>query len=165
MAQRTIILDGFSKAYAMTGWRLGFGVMPDELVPIVSTLQINSNSCTASFSQMAGIEALSGPQDDVAKMVSEFKRRRDVIVEGLNKIPGFRCHNPLGAFYVFPNISSAGRTSRAFADSLLYEHGVACLPGTSFGAFGEGFIRLSYANSLENIRNALQRIRAAVEKG
>ena len=164
MAERTIILDGFSKAYAMTGWRLGFGVMPEELVPIISTLQINSNSCTASFSQMAGIEALSGPQDDVTAMVAEFRRRRDAIVEGLNRIKGFSCHTPLGAFYVFPNISSTGKSSRAFADALLYEHGVACLPGTSFGANGEGFIRLSYANSLENISIALERIRAAAER-
>lgn len=165
MAERTIILDGFSKAYAMTGWRLGFGVMPEELVPIISTLQINSNSCTASFSQMAGIEALSGPQDDVSAMVAEFRRRRDTIVEGLSCIKGFSCHTPLGAFYVFPNISSTGKTSHAFADTLLYEYGVACLPGTSFGANGEGFIRLSYANSLENIKKALERIHEAAEKG
>ena len=162
MAERTIILDGFSKAYAMTGWRLGFGVMPEELVPVISTLQINSNSCTTSFSQMAGIEALSGPQDDVTRMVAEFRQRRDAIVEGFNRIKGFRCRMPHGAFYVFPNITGTGKGSRALADYLLYDVGVACLPGTSFGAYGEGFLRFSYANSMENIRLALERIGAAL---
>lgn len=164
MTERTIILDGFSKAYAMTGWRLGFGVMPEDLVPVISTLQINCNSCTSSFSQMAGIEALAGPQDDVTKMVDEFRRRRDLIVQGLNRIPSMKCHTPLGAFYVFPNITATGRTSRALSDSLLYDGGVACLAGTSFGAYGEGYLRFSYANSMENIRKALELIRATVEK-
>ncbi len=158
MAERTIILDGFSKAYAMTGWRLGFGVMPEELVPVISTLQINCNSCTSSFSQMAGIEALAGPQDDVTRMVAEFHRRRDAIVDGFNRIRGFRCRKPHGAFYVFPNITETGKNSRALADYLLYELGIACLPGTSFGAHGEGFLRFSYANSMENIRTALERM-------
>jgi aspartate aminotransferase len=164
MQDRTIILDGFSKTYAMTGWRLGFGVMPEELAPVIAQLQINSNSCTSSFSQMAGIEALAGPQDDVAKMVAEFKRRREVIVDGLNAIPGFRCLKPPGAFYVFPNITGTGKSSRELADYLLYDAGVACLAGTAFGAYGEGYLRFSYANSMENIRKALEMIRAAVKK-
>jgi len=162
MAGRTIILDGFSKTYAMTGWRLGWGVMPEPLVQYVSQLQINCTSCTSSFSQIAGIEALTGRQDDVVRMVAEFKRRRDVIVEGLNNIPGFRCHKPLGAFYVFPNITGTGRSSRELADILLNEAGVACLSGTAFGASGEGYLRFSYANSVENIRLALERIREVV---
>jgi aspartate/methionine/tyrosine aminotransferase len=164
MAERTIILDGFSKTFAMTGWRLGFGVMPEPLAPLVSQLQINSNSCTASFTQIAGIEALQGPQHGVEEMVKEFKRRRDVIVDGLNSIPGFRCHKPLGAFYVFPNITGTKRDSRFLADYLLDEAGVACLSGTAFGAFGEGYLRFSYANSVENIQIALQRAKQAVAK-
>jgi aspartate/methionine/tyrosine aminotransferase len=162
MPERTIILDGFSKTFAMTGWRLGFGVMPESLVPFIAQLQINSNSCTASFAQMGGVEALVGPQNDVAAMVKEFNRRRDVIVEGLNTIPGFRCLKPLGAFYVFPNITGTGKSSRDLADYLLNEAGVACLSGTAFGAFGEGYLRFSYANSVENIRFALQKIQKAV---
>jgi aspartate/methionine/tyrosine aminotransferase len=164
MAERSIILDGFSKTFAMTGWRLGFGVMPEALAPLVSQLQINSNSCTASFTQIAGIEALQGPQHGVEEMVKEFKRRRDVIVDGLNSIPGFRCHRPLGAFYVFPNITGTKRDSRFLADYLLDEAGVACLSGTAFGAFGEGYLRFSYANSVENIQIALQRAKQAVAK-
>lgn len=163
MMERTIILDGFSKTFAMTGWRLGFGVMPESLVPFVSQLQINSNSCTSSFTQMAGVEALIGQQKDVGVMVQEFKRRRDVIVDGLNAIPGFRCHRPLGAFYVFPNTAGTGKTSRFLADYLLNEAGVACLSGTAFGRFGEGFLRFSYANSVENIQLALERIRKAIQ--
>jgi aspartate aminotransferase len=162
MAERTIILDGFSKTFAMTGWRLGFGLMPEELARLVAQLQINSNSCTASFTQMAGIEALAGPQDEVARMVAEFKRRRDVIVEGLNAIPGFRCHKPLGAFYVFPNIAGTGKSSKFLAEYLLNEAGVACLSGTAFGEYGEGFLRFSYANSVENIMIALDRVHKAV---
>jgi aspartate/methionine/tyrosine aminotransferase len=164
MPERTIILDGFSKTYAMTGWRLGFGVMPEPLVSYVAQLQINCTSCTASFSQMAAVEALAGPQDDVGAMVAEFKRRRDVIVDGLNTIPGVRCLKPLGAFYVFPNITGTGKPSRFIADYLLNEAGVACLSGTAFGAFGEGYLRFSYANSVENIRLALDRIRTAFGK-
>ena len=162
MAGRTIILDGFSKTYAMTGWRMGWGIFPEALVPAVSQLQINCTSCTSSFSQIAGIEALNGPQVEVEKMVAEFKRRRDVIVDGLNAIPGFRCHKPLGAFYVFPNITGTGKKSQEMAEYLLNEAGVACLSGTAFGAFGEGYLRFSYANSIENITTALERIRKAV---
>jgi len=164
MAERTILLDGFSKTYAMTGWRLGYGVMPEELAKIVAQLQINSNSCTASFTQIAGIEALTGPQQDVEAMVEEFRRRRDVIVDGLNRIPGFHCHKPLGAFYVFPNITRTGKASRFLAEYLMNEAGVACLSGTAFGACGEGFLRFSYANSVEKIKSALANIAAAMKK-
>ncbi len=162
MQERTIILDGFSKTFAMTGWRLGFGVMPRHVADMVAKLQVNSTSCTASFSQIAGVEALTGPQDEVHKIVEEFRRRRDAIVEGLNCIRGFRCHKPLGAFYVFPNIQGTGKDSRTLADYLLNEVGVACLSGTAFGKYGEGYLRFSYANSLENIRGALRRIDRAV---
>jgi aspartate/methionine/tyrosine aminotransferase len=162
MQERTVVLDGFSKTYAMTGWRLGFGVMPPELVKSVARLQINSNSCTASFTQIAGIEALRGPQDSVERMVAEFRRRRDVMVEGLKAIPGFTCHRPLGAFYVFPNIRGTGRASRFLADYLLQEANVSCLSGTAFGKHGEGYLRFSYANSVENIILAIQRMREAV---
>ncbi len=162
MAERTILLDGFSKTFAMTGWRLGFGVMPEPLVPLISQLQINCTSCTASFSQVAAIEALVGPQRDVEAMVTEFKRRRDLIVDGLNGIAGFRCHKPLGAFYVFPNITGTGKSSRDLADYLMNEVGVACLAGTAFGSDGEGFLRFSYANSVENIELALEKIKKAM---
>ncbi len=164
MADRTILLDGFSKTYAMTGWRLGYGVMPPELVPHIVRLQTNSNSCVAGFTQYAGIEALTGPQDSVAKMVAAFRERRDTIVDGLNAIPGFRCLKPHGAFYAFPNTTGTGWESRKLADYMLNEAGVACLSGTAFGEAGEGFLRFSYANSLENIRLALERIREAVIK-
>jgi aspartate/methionine/tyrosine aminotransferase len=163
MQERTIILDGFSKTFAMTGWRLGYGVMPEELAKLVAKLQVNSTSCTSSFSQIAAIEALTGPQKDVEMMVQEFKRRRDFIVDGLNAIHGFRCLKPLGAFYVFPNITGTGKTSRDLADQLLNEAGVACLAGTSFGRFGEGYIRFSYANSIPNIEKALERIERALK--
>ncbi len=164
MQEKTIILDGFSKAFAMTGWRLGYGVMPEELASAMAQLMINSNSCTASFCQRAALEALTGPQDEVKKMVAEFKRRRDVIVAELNSIPKISCQIPLGAFYVFPNIKKTGWKSKEFADYLLDEAGVAVLSGTSFGRYGEGFVRISYANSLENIKEGLSRIRKAVEK-
>lgn len=164
MKERTIMLDGFSKTYAMTGWRLGYGIMPPSIASLVAKLQTNCTSCTSSFTQMAGIEALNGPQDIAEDMIAEFKRRRDVIVDGLNEIPGFRCHRPQGAFYVFPNIEQTGRTSQFMADYLLNEAGVACLSGTAFGVHGEGFIRFSYANSVENIEKALGRIKEAVEK-
>ena len=164
MKERTILLDGFSKAYAMTGWRLGYGVMPADFAKLVSKLQTNSASCTASFTQMAGVEALQGPQESVTKMVKEFQIRRDAIVDGLNSIPGFRCHKPEGAFYVFPNIEGTGMSSQKMADFLLNEAGVACLSGTAFGAHGEGFIRFSYANSLANINEAISRIKEAVKK-
>ena len=158
MAERTIILDGFSKTYAMTGWRLGYGVMPLELVEPISRLMTNSVSCTASFTQMAAIEALDGPQDDAYGMVDEFKRRRDLIVNGLNAIPGIRCPMPKGAFYVFPNVEGTGLGSAEFADRLLQEAGVACLSGESFGEYGKGHVRFSFANSAENIQKALDRI-------
>jgi aspartate/methionine/tyrosine aminotransferase len=164
MQERTIILDGFSKTFAMTGWRLGYGIMPEQLVEHITRLMINSNSCTSSFTQMAGVEALRGPKDDVNKMVAEFKRRRDIIVDGLNKIPGYRCAKPGGAFYVFPNIEGTKMDSRKMADYLLNEAGVAVLSGTAFGKFGDGFLRLSYANSVENINRALEKIKQAVEK-
>jgi len=164
MLERTIILDGYSKTFAMTGWRLGYGIMPAELAERMAQLQINSNSCTASFTQIAGIEALRGPQKDVEAMVAEFRRRREVIVDGLNNIPGFRCHRPQGAFYVFPNITGTGRSSRALEDYLLNEAGIAALSGTAFGKHGDGYLRFSYANSVPNIEEALRRIRSAVEK-
>jgi aspartate aminotransferase len=162
MAERTIILDGFSKTYAMTGWRMGYGVMPHELAEQMAKLMVNSNSCTAAFTQWAGIEALIGPQDAVGEMVGAFRERRGVIIEGLNDIPGFRCGLPQGAFYAFPNIQGTGLTSAEMQDYLLQEAGVATLAGTSFGVHGEGFLRLSYANSVENIHQALERIEEAV---
>ena len=158
MAERTIILDGFSKTYAMTGWRLGYGVMPLELVEPISRLVTNSVSCTASFTQMAAIEALDGPQDDAYAMVAEFRRRRDLIVDGLNAIPGIRCPMPKGAFYVFPNVEGVGLSSAEFAERLLQEAGVASLSGESFGEYGLGHVRFSFANSAENIERALERI-------
>ncbi|OQA92120.1 MAG: putative N-acetyl-LL-diaminopimelate aminotransferase [Elusimicrobia bacterium ADurb.Bin231] len=164
MKDQTIILDGFSKTFAMTGWRVGYGVMNREIAQHIARLQTNSTSCTASFTQIACIEALKGPKDDVKKMVAEFKKRRDVIVEGLNKIPGFTCKNPNGAFYVFPNIKGTGKSSKELADYLLNEAGVAALSGTSFGAFGKGYLRFSYANSVENIKKALVKIDEAVKK-
>ena len=164
MGERTIILDGFSKTYAMTGWRLGYGVMPKWLAAQVANLMVNSNSCTAAFSQWAAVEALQGPQDEPQKMVEAFRQRRDVIVDGLNQIPGFRCLRPKGAFYVFPNIEGTGKSSQEMEDFLLNEAGVATLAGTSFGEYGEGFVRFSYANSVENIRKALGRIGEAMAK-
>jgi aspartate aminotransferase len=160
MKERTILLDGFSKTYAMTGWRMGYGVMRADLATHIARLMTNSNSCTASFSQIAGIEALRGPQDSVDAMRAEFKKRRDVMVAGLNKIKGFSCRAPHGAFYVFPNITQTGWPSKRLADALLEEAGVAALSGTAFGAFGEGYLRFSVANSIENIEKALQRISA-----
>jgi aspartate/methionine/tyrosine aminotransferase len=164
MLEKTIILDGFSKTYSMTGWRLGYGVMPLWLADAVDKLMVNSNSCTASFTQRAGLAALTGPQDDVDRMVAEFRRRRDVIVKGLNEIPGFRCVVPDGAFYVFPNVSGTGVPSKELADMLLNEAGVACLSGTAFGSYGDGYLRFSYAASLENIQDALDRIRKLSER-
>ena len=164
MLERTIILDGFSKTYAMTGWRLGYGIMPVEVAQAISRLITNSTSCTATFTQMAAVKALTAPQDEVDKMVEAFRQRREVIVNGLNQIPGFKCLMPKGAFYAFPNISGTGRKSRDLADYLLAEASVATLAGTAFGAHGEGFLRLSYANSIENINKALDRIDVAVHK-
>jgi aspartate/methionine/tyrosine aminotransferase len=163
MADRTCILDGFSKTYAMTGWRLGYGVMPDWLAPHVAKLVTNSISCTATFTQLAGVEALTGPQNAPEEMVAEFRRRRDLVIERLNRIEGVRCAMPEGAFYAFPNIKETGMSSREAADYLLYEAGVAVLAGTSFGANGEGYIRLSYANSYENLERALERMKSAFE--
>jgi aspartate aminotransferase len=159
MLEKTIILDGFSKTYAMTGWRMGYGVMPAWLVPAVNQLMVNSNSCTASFTQRAGIAALEGPQDEVVKMTAEFVRRRDAFCAGLNSLPGFRCAIPQGAFYAFPNIAATGRRSKELADAILNETGVACLSGTAFGEFGEGYLRFSIANSYENLMEAIERIR------
>ncbi len=159
MQERTIVLDGFSKTYAMTGWRLGYGAMPTDLAAWVTKLMVNSNSCSAAFTQMAGAAALTGDQSGVTTMVAEFKRRRDAIVDGLNALPGISCLKPKGAFYVFPNVSALGRPEDEIADALLNEAGVATLPGTSFGAYGKGYLRLSYANSLENIEKALSMIK------
>jgi aspartate aminotransferase len=155
---RTILLDGFSKSYAMTGWRMGYGVMRADLAVQIARLMTNSNSCTASFTQVAGIEALRGDQGSVDLMRREFQRRRDMFVAGLNRIKGFSCRVPRGAFYVFPNVTGTGWQSRAIADALLEEAGVACLSGTSFGEFGEGYLRFSIANSMENLQRALERI-------
>jgi aspartate aminotransferase len=161
MKERTIVLDGFSKTYAMTGWRLGYGAMPEDFAGLISKLMVNSVSCTSMAVQRAGIEALTGPQDEVKSMVEAFRRRRDLIVDGLNGIDGISCLCPKGAFYVFPNISGTGMMSKEFADFLLNEHGVAALAGTSFGAYGEGYLRLSYANSEENLRKAIERVAEA----
>ena len=158
MAERTIILDGFSKSYAMTGWRLGYGIMPEELVPHVVKLAVNSVSCAASFSQMAGVAALDGPQDQVQEMAAEFGRRRRLITDGLRAIPGINCPEPEGAFYVFPSIKGTGISSKDFEDRAMAEAGVALLSGAAFGEFGEGYVRLSYANSQENIQKALHNL-------
>ena len=158
MKERTILLDGFSKTYAMTGWRMGYGVMRADLAAHLSRLMTNSNSCTASFTQIAGIEALRGPQDVVDTMRTEFQKRRDVMVAGLNRIKGFCCRLPKGAFYVFPNITKTGQPSKKLADALLDDAGVAALSGTAFGDFGEGYLRFSVANSIENIEKALDRV-------
>lgn len=164
MAEKTVILDGFSKIYAMTGWRLGYAVAPPKIVEAINMLMVNSNSCTASFTQRAGLAALTGSQEEPARMVEEFRRRRDAFIAGLNTLPGFRCAVPQGAFYAFPNIRNTGRASKQLADELLYEAGVACLSGTAFGAYGEGYLRLSYANSLDNLMEAVERIRRYLER-
>ena len=158
MAERTIILDGFSKSYAMTGWRLGYGIMPEELVPHVTKLAVNSVSCAASFSQRAALAALDGPRDEVEAMVAEFDRRRRLITDGLRSIPGIKCPEPEGAFYAFPNIEETGLNSGEFEDRAMNEVGVALLSGAAFGEFGEGYVRLSYATSQDNIHNALERL-------
>jgi len=164
MLERTVILDGFSKTYAMTGWRLGYGVMPPALQDHISRLVTNSVSCTAPFTQIAGLEALANTENDVSEMVAEFRRRRDFISKSLDSIPGMRCLCPPGAFYVFPNIRSFGMKSSEFADYLLNSAGVAVLSGSSFGEYGEGHIRISYANSMGNLAKAVQRIGEAVER-
>ena len=163
-SERTIILDGFSKTYAMTGWRLGYGVMPEPLAEQVTKLQVNSNSCTAAATQHAGLAALSGPQESVDAMLAEFRARRDLIVAGLNDLPGVECIPPEGAFYAFPNISNTGLPADELADKLLNEAGVACLSGTAFGRHGEGHLRLSYANSRENISLALDRMQETLTR-
>jgi aspartate/methionine/tyrosine aminotransferase len=157
--EKTILLDGFSKTYSMTGWRLGYGVMPVWLAEAVTKLMVNSISCTASFIQRAGLAALQGPQDDVTKMVAEFRKRRDAMVAGFNDIPGFKCLKPAGAFYAFPSVKGVGIPSKDLADLILNEAGVACLNGAAFGQHGEGYLRFSYANSLANIEEAIARIR------
>jgi aspartate aminotransferase len=162
MADRTILLDGWSKTFAMTGWRLGFGVFPPALVEPVTRLVVNSVSCTSAFSQHAAIAALRGPWEPVEQMVAEFRRRRDVIVPGLNAIPGVSCVEPQGAFYAFCNITGTGLTAAQLQQRLLADAGVAALAGTAFGPAGEGFLRLSYANSVENIRAALEAIRGCL---
>ena len=164
MKERTILLEGHSKTYAMTGWRLGYGIAPTELADKITQLTINSNSCTATFTQFAGIEALTGPQDFVREMVTEFRQRRDAIVDGLNAIEGVSCIKPLGAFYVFPNVSQLSLSCQDLSDYLLEDAGVAVLPGTAFGKFGDGYLRLSYANSLENIQEALARMDSAISR-
>lgn len=161
MMERTILLDGFSKTFAMTGWRLGYGIFPPELVPHIGRLITNSVSCTSTFSQRAAIAALTGPREEVDNMLRQFARRRDLVYAGLNKIPGMHCNLPAGAFYAFPNITGTGMDSRTYADYLLNEADVAVLPGTSFGAFGEGYIRISFANSAENLEEAMRRIEVA----
>src|SRR5438067_2254074 len=163
MHARSILLDGFSKSYAMTGWRLGYGVMPADLAEHVTRLMVNSNSCTASFVQLAGVAALQGDHTPVTRMVAEFKRRRDLLVDGLNRLPGVTCKRPRGAFYVFPNITGTRRKSSEVAERLLQEAGVAVLSGTAFGADGEGYLRISYANSEANLTKALERMRAVFE--
>lgn len=161
MMERTVLLDGFSKTFAMTGWRLGYGLFPRELVPHIARLIVNSVSCTSTFSQRAAIAALTGPRDEVNRMLQAFAMRRGLVYEGLNKTPGLRCNKPEGAFYAFPNITGTGMDSRAYADYLMNEANVAVLPGTAFGEFGEGYIRISFANSAENLRKAMERIAEA----
>jgi aspartate/methionine/tyrosine aminotransferase len=163
MRDLVILLDGFSKSFAMTGWRLGYGVMPRPLAEHVTRLMVNSASCTASFVQLAGIAALEGDQTPVARMVAEFKRRRDLFVDGLNRLPGVKCARPRGAFYAFPNITGTRRPSDEVATRLLNDAGVAALSGTAFGAYGEGYLRFSYANSEANLRKALDRMRPVFE--
>ena len=163
MKDKTILLDGFSKTYAMTGWRLGYAAMRKDLAQKVTQLMINSNSCTCAFTQMAGVEALRGPQTESKKMVEEFRRRREVIVSGLNSIKGITCKKPQGAFYVFPNVKSFGMESKKLSDLILQKAGVAVLSGTAFGAYGEGYLRLSFANSVENIQKAIKRISDVVK--
>ncbi len=162
MLDKTIILDGFSKTYAMTGWRMGYGVMPAWLVEAVNKLMVNSNSCTASFTQRAGLAAIAGPQHEAERMVAEFRRRRDAFCAGLNQVPGFRCRLPGGAFYAFANVRGTGMNSKDLASRLLHESGVACLSGTAFGEYGDGYIRFSYAAAYEQLMDAVERIKRFV---
>jgi aspartate/methionine/tyrosine aminotransferase len=163
LKENTVIIDGFSKTYAMTGWRLGYGVMRQDLAEKVAQLMINSNSCTCAFSQMAGIEALQGPQEEAEKMVEQFKRRREVIISGLNKIDGITCMKPQATFYAFPNVKAINMDSKALPDFLLNKAGVATLAGTAFGEYGQGYMRFSFANSIPNIEKALTRIDEALQ--
>lgn len=165
MVDRTVILDGFSKTYAMTGWRIGYGLLPDNLVEPISRLVTNSVSCTASFTQKAALEAITGPQDDSADMVKEFRKRRDIVVNGLNNISGIKCAVPKGAFYTFPNVEGTGLSSSDFANGLLEHAGVAVLSGESFGKFGAGYVRISFANSTANLEEALSRIENFLKAG
>jgi aspartate/methionine/tyrosine aminotransferase len=158
MRERTVIVDGFSKTYAMTGWRLGFSIMPKGLAERINLLLTHSVGCTAQFTQYAGIEAVTGPQEWVGEMAAAYQRRRDVLIAGLNAIPGVSCRKPLGAFYAFPNIKSFQLTSNEMANLMLEKANVALLPGTSFGKYGEGYLRIAYANSIENIKRAVERI-------
>ena len=162
--ERLIILDGFSKTFAMTGWRVGYGIMPVQVAEKLARIQTNMNSCTSTFSQRACVEALTGPRTEIDQMLGEFKKRRDFIVKGLSEIPGFRCKLPQGAFYAFPNVEGTGIDCEVLARRILEEKGVACLAGTCFGKYGDGFLRFSYANSVENIAKALPRIKELVEK-
>lgn len=164
MEQQTVIVDGFSKSHAMTGWRLGYGVYPDWMADAISKLVVNSNSCTATFTQKAGLAALLGPQDESVAMVAEFRKRRDAFCSGINAVPGFRCPIPEGAFYAFPNIEGTGMEAKPLADRLLTEAGVACLSGTAFGEFGRGYLRFSLANSLENLMAAVERIQTLIRR-
>jgi len=164
MASRTIIMDGFSKTYAMTGWRLGYGIMPEPLARRVQLLFTHALGSTAHFTQIAGVEALTGRQEPVDAMLAEYQQRRDTIVGGLNRIPGVTCRTPQGAFYAFPNVKSFDRSASDLAELLLEEAGVAALPGTAFGAYGEGYLRLSYANSVENINKALERMESVMKR-
>ena len=164
MKEKTILLDGFSKTYAMTGWRMGYAAMRKDLAQRIAQLMINSNSCTCAFTQMAGVEALRGPQTESRRMVEEFKKRRDVIVSGLKKIKGITCRKPHGAFYVFPNVKSFKMESKKLADHILQKGGVAVLSGTAFGAYGEGYLRLSFANSVENIEKAMKKMEESLKE-
>ena len=164
IGERLIILDGFSKTFAMTGWRIGYGIMPVQMAEKLARIQTNMNSCTATFTQRACLDALTGPRTEIDIMLAEFKKRRDFIVKGLSEMPGFRCKLPLGAFYAFPSIEGTGIDCEVLAHRLLEEKGVACLAGTCFGKYGDGFLRFSYANSIENIAKALPRIRELVDK-
>jgi aspartate/methionine/tyrosine aminotransferase len=162
LAERTIIVDGFSKTYAMHGWRLGYGIMPELLAERVRLFFTHAFGCTAQASQLAAIEALTGPQDYVTMMVNQYQKRREIIVDGLNKLPGVHCLKPQGAFYVFPNIRETGKMSQEIAN-LFLDYGVALLPGNAFGKYGEGYLRLTYANSIPNIQLALERMAKALK--
>ncbi|MDG2223816.1 MAG: pyridoxal phosphate-dependent aminotransferase [Rubripirellula sp.] len=160
MAERTIVVDGFSKTYAMTGWRLGYGVMPERLASKVNLLAVHAFGCTAQFTQFAGLEAITGPQTQIDTLMAEYQRRRDVLVDGLNSITGISCRKPAGAFYAFPNVQSLGESSEAIADRLLSETGVALLPGNAFGAAGEGYLRICFAKPIPELLQAVERMRA-----